>query len=82
MNLPTKRRLSWLAFALALLTGFYSWAGIVMASSFAVADPARASGHRMAVYVYSGVIIVALIVAVAAVLMLWRARREIRVDAT
>ena len=71
-----RRRLAWLALVAAVLLGAYSWAGVAMASSFAVASSEQASGHRVAAFIYLGILVASLIVAIAAVTILWRARRS------
>ena len=77
-----RRRLAWIALVFAGLVGVYSWAGIAMSSSFAVAAPARETSHRIALYIYVGILVMACVVGIVSLTILWRGRRGSRAPAT
>ena len=81
MRRRTRRR-AWIALVAAILVAAYSWAGVAMTASFAVASPERAHGHRIATGIYLAILAASLLVAIVATLVLWRARRPSDAAAT
>jgi heme A synthase len=72
MRPPRSRWSAWLALALGVLGGTYSALGLAMVSSF--------SQSRTAAWIYLGALFLTILLALAAVVFLVRARRRSAID--
>ena len=76
MRGPRSRWPAWLVLAFALVAGVYSFLGIAMVGSLYGARPQ--TQYRTAAYIYLGVLIVTILVAIGAVVWLVRSARRAR----